>query len=152
MRPPHIERRVPASEGRNLKHGVSMMKYLLFVLPLIAVLAIGCGDKSQQKDGAKDEKPSTEKKKPRLKGEGYGDDPITAPLKARWTMERQLNASLLKKGLITYKAVEGHAPRNQKEFDQMVEVYEIMLPKPPEGFRHKWNVKEEKVEFVPVEK
>ena len=122
------------------------MKYLLFVLPLVAALAIGCGDKTPTEV-------EKEKEKPRLKGEGYGDDPFTAPLKARWTLERRLKVDMMvAKGLQVYKAVEGHTPRNQKEFEQMIKQYDVVLPTPQEGFRYEWNVKEEKVDIVPVEK
>ena len=34
----------------------------------------------------------------------------------------------------------------------MLEKYEVILPKPQEGFYYHWNAEKQKVEFLPVKK
>jgi hypothetical protein len=120
------------------------MKRLFVVLALAAVFGVGCSEKAEVKK---------EKQTPRLKGTGYGDGPVATPLKAMYSAKRKIKVEFAVASTVrVYKAEHGHAPKDQQEFEKMLEKYDVTLPKPQEGFRYKWNAKDENVEFVLVEK
>jgi hypothetical protein len=120
------------------------MKPFMLVCSLAAALAVGCGEKAETK--------KEEKEKPRLKGEGYGNDPISAPISTMWKVDRKVKIDLpIAQALQMHKITHDQGPQNQAEFEEMIKEQNVMLPKPQAGFRYQWNVKEQKVDIVPVE-
>ena len=138
------------------------MKRVLAMLPLIAVLTIGCSDKKQQKtdDDKKTSKatkapgPQKSEKKPRLKGTGYDDGIVATPVKTMFSAKRLAEVQLPVRQAVNLYKIEndGKPPQNQKHFEDMLKKHLPNLPKPQEGFYYHWNVKEQKVEFLPVKK
>ena len=57
------------------------------------------------------------------RGRGYGGDPITAAIKARWTAEEATAFGRIRHDLDIYKADKGQFPKDYEEFEK-----EILIP------------------------
>ena len=70
-----------------------------------------------------------------LKGRGYGEDPLTYALKARWTTEQKLIFDVqIPKALSLYQATNDHLPATHDEFmEKIIEENGLTLPELPAG-------------------
>jgi hypothetical protein len=74
-------------------------------------------------------------------GRGYGNDIITAPIRAKFLVEQTL---IYKTTIIpllnTFKATNGRFPNSHEEFMQkIIKDYDVVLPELPEGDTYKYN-------------
>lgn len=139
------------------------MRRMFVLLPLATALTLGCGDKKDEKaDGAADKTskatkapgPKDAQGNPRLKGTGYSDGIVATPVKTMFSAKRKIEVEIpVAQALNMYKLEnDGKGPQSQEQFEQMITKHVPNLPKPQAGFYYHWNVKEQKVEFLPVKK
>ncbi len=74
------------------------------------------------------------------KGRGYGGDPISAALKARWSVEEKLTYGRIRQALDLYKAEKGQFPSDYEAFRKEILVpNNFKLPKLPEGDNYSYD-------------
>ncbi len=54
------------------------------------------------------------------KGHGYGSGPIATPVAAYFSVRERIALMMVDKGLQTYKALNGHAPKTHEEFMEKI--------------------------------
>ncbi len=89
-----------------------------------------------------------------IQGKGYGESPIigpiTAPVRARFVAEQQINLNLMQHTLDLYKAEhDGKGPKSHEEFMKVIIADgAIKLPTLPAGQRYRYDAKTEKLMVV----
>ncbi len=75
------------------------------------------------------------------KGRGYGNDIITAPIRAKFMVEQTTIYKFTVIPLLnTFKALNGRFPKSHEEFmKEIIEKNEVELPELPEGDIYKYN-------------
>ena len=84
------------------------------------------------------------------KGQGYGSDPITAPIRARFRIADKLVFDQVTQAMNVYKAVHEHFPRTHNEFMKgIIEANNLSLPELPPGEKYEYDPKTSELMVVP---
>jgi len=74
------------------------------------------------------------------RGRGYGGDPITAAIKARWSAEERIVFDRIRHDLDLYKAGKGQFPKDYQEFNKEILIPgNLKLPPLPEGDSYSYD-------------
>ena len=74
------------------------------------------------------------------RGRGYGGDPITAAIKARWSAEERIVFDKIRHDLDIYKADKGQFPRDFQEFKkEILSPSNLKLPPLPTGDSYSYD-------------
>jgi hypothetical protein len=74
------------------------------------------------------------------KGEGYGGDPITEPVRQMWRVKEQVVLLQIDQALKLFEATESRKPKSHEEFmEKIIKENNIPLPVLPAGHRYVYD-------------
>ena len=74
------------------------------------------------------------------KGQGYGGDPITEPVKQLWRVQEQVVLLQIDKALQLFEATENRKPNSHDEFmTKIIQENAIKLPQLPAGHKYVYD-------------
>ena len=84
------------------------------------------------------------------KGQGYGGDPITEPIRQRFRLEEKIILDQIQHGMNNYKALNGRYPRTHEEFmKEIIEAAGISLPELPPDEKYVYDPKDAELKIAP---
>ena len=84
------------------------------------------------------------------KGQGYGGDPITEPIRQRFRIEDKIILDQIQHGLNNYKALNGRYPRTHDEFmKEIIQAAAIALPELYPDEKYVYDPKDAELKIAP---
>ena len=84
------------------------------------------------------------------KGQGYGGDPVTEPIRARFRIADRIVFDNIKHDMDIFKAANGRAPKSHEEFmKEIIQAGQRELPPLYAGEKYLYDPKDEELYIVP---